>query len=100
MQAGAIECGLLAVQIEAETAEIQAPRLSRMAPQHRPYARQQDVRVDWLDDKIIGAGVEASQLFMIFIKRGQHQDQARIRGADLAADAETVQPRQHDVEYH
>lgn len=77
-------------------------RLAQLATaQQGADACQQHPRFARLADVVVGADLQAQHLVVAVVQGGEHQDrQARLGRAQLTADLQAVQPRQHDVEHH
>ena len=72
-----------------------APR----AAQQRAHAGQQLLEGEGLDQVVVGAAVEAGDLVVGRVAGGEHEHRnGQTTLAQVAADAETVETRQHDVE--
>ena len=69
-----------------------------LAAQHRVDPGQQFARVERLGEVIVGAHFKSENAIDILAARGEHDDRHLRFGADLAAQAEAVLARQHDVE--
>ena len=68
------------------------------AAQDGADARQQLAQAEWLGDVIVGAEFEAGDAVDLVLAGGEHQDRRITLLAQDAADRESVQPWQHDVE--
>ena len=74
----------------------------QVAAEHRLHARHELAHAERLGQVIVGAGLEPEHLVRLLTARRQHQDRRVLVGrlaADRAADADAVEPGQHDVEH-
>ena len=78
-------------------------RLALRAPQQRAHAGDELVRAEWLRKIIVGAELEPDDPLRLLGARGQHDEWNRgglLVRAQTAADLETVDVRQHQIEHH
>ena len=109
LQAGRIELQQLAIATHFERVEVvlevgdgQHPGLhAAAAPRQRIQAHLDFLQRERLDQVVVGAGVEAGELVVERIARGQHQHRRLLARlvAQLAADLEAIHARQVEVEH-
>jgi hypothetical protein len=66
-------------------------------PQRRPHARQQLHRTERLGQVVIRSGIQAGNLVLLGLARGQHDDRDCGELTDPPADITAVHTRHHDV---
>lgn len=72
---------------------------ARVAREARLDAGDELVGAERLDEVVVGAEAEAADLVDVLALRRRHEDGHFALRADLAADGEAVEPRQHEVEH-
>ena len=104
-QRGRIDSDLPSGWVNRQVAEsnrggVFAPVDAIPAPQNRFDARNEFARVEWLGQVIVRAEFETEDLVDIFVAGGEHENRGGvIRGAQSAADFETVELRQHHIQH-
>lgn len=72
---------------------------ARVARDARLDAGDELVGAERLDEVVVGAEAEATDLVDVLPLRRRHEDGHLALRADLAADGEAVEPRQHEIEH-
>ena len=73
-------------------------RRRRDAPKHRANPRHHLAGGKRLDDVIVRADIQPENPIRVLVLGGNHQNRHARHPADAAADLQSVQPRQHDIQ--
>ena len=100
----AVDDQLVGVEVDDELVERELLALGLAvvagAAQHGVHAREQLLDLEWLDDVVIRAHLQAGDLVLGLALGGEHDDGHFHGLAQLAADLPAVHDGQHDVEQH
>ncbi len=75
-----------------------SPTSSEPSPQQRPDPGEQLAPLEWLDEVVVGAAVEAVDPILCLRAGGQHQDRDVAVGSQAAADLDPVEPGKTEIE--
>src|SRR4051812_23615763 len=91
---------LARVGVEDEIAHLhRGGAARRAAAQQRPDPRQQLLALEWLDQVVVGAAVEAGHPVLGLSPCRQHQDRHVAVAAQAPADLDSIEPGQAEIEH-